>query len=409
MLSKPAPILSVRAWRRRVIVVVLAAGFAAGFAAGVVRARPAVTLVEACRDAARDAASEARAQLQVAGVCYLAFVASRDPATGARAARALAGTAGSRRLVDQIANDIGDSAAGADAWLAAGRARRVDDDAASAVLAYRRGLAHRAAGDLTSKIRDANGLLIAYQNLGDYQNALLEASSVYELSSRGASARERRMTLLNIAILLVGLGNLDTTKRLLDEAAAITTSRDATYVDLQELLGIVEHGRGHPRAARRALHAARDAARQHGRDGWTIYLNLLSLALDQDDVAAATELVARAPATLSSANDRAIMAYYEALLLVAQRRFRDAAQTSERARVRSPTGWSCCWAAAPPARRTATSLRPWRRRSSPRARTRWWRRCGRSKTRSRVASRTSSTRSAAPTIRSGRWRAPSAS
>src|ERR1041384_7375512 len=73
-------------------------------------------------------AADAR-QADTADLCLPVYELTRDPAAGARAARALQSRDGALPIVEWIANAIGDSAAGADAWLATavGRVSNHDD------------------------------------------------------------------------------------------------------------------------------------------------------------------------------------------------------------------------------------------------------------------------------------------
>ncbi len=338
MLSNPAAILSLRTWRRRAIVTAVAVGVALGVRQ-VRDAPPARTLVEACR--AQSEAEQAAGRAPPWAPCLAAFVGSGDPATGARAARGLAGHADMRWVVEWIADRIGDSDAGADAWLAAGRVRRSHDDLAGAVAAYQRALRHRATDNLAGRLRDENGLLIAYQLLGDHERALLAAARAYALAAGMPATRERRVTLVSVARLLLEVGNLETTRRLLEEANAITPTTDPIHAAVQELLGLVEQRRGHPRAARRALLAARDAQRAHGQPEWPVYLNLLDLALEQGDLAEVDALARHAPPAMQGEQDRAIDAYYQAQIRIAQGRFREAAQIVVQAQAQASSAGRC--------------------------------------------------------------------
>jgi tetratricopeptide (TPR) repeat protein len=194
MMNRTALVPPNRLPRRRelAITVTLAAGFAAAATCG--HRQP--TLASACR-----AASEG-SQPQTAALCLASFVLTNDPATGALAARALEAQGGAEDIIERLAAAIGDSNAGADAWLAAGNARKAHDPA-RAVIAYRRALDHRAPDNVSGRIRDTIGLLLAFAEQGDYQNATQKAADAYELASRATSDQDRGLALLDIALLLI--------------------------------------------------------------------------------------------------------------------------------------------------------------------------------------------------------------
>lgn len=332
MMNRTALVPPNRLPRRRelAITVTLAAGFAAAATCG--HRQP--TLASACR-----AASEG-SQPQTAALCLASFVLTNDPATGALAARALEAQGGAEDIIERLAAAIGDSNAGADAWLAAGNARKAHDPA-RAVIAYRRALDHRAPDNVSGRIRDTIGLLLAFAEQGDYQNATQKAADAYELASRATSDQDRGLALLDIALLLIEIGDLETTARLVDEAEHVVAPASAFYPYLRQLHGLIEQRRGHPALARQALREARsDALQRHNEAlGWDVYVNLLDLALEQGDVREARALLTGGPAVPDRAADRAARAYYQARLLVQDGKFAAAVQVAGEALGRDPAEW----------------------------------------------------------------------
>ncbi|MEO7733158.1 MAG: hypothetical protein ABIY55_19500, partial [Kofleriaceae bacterium] len=200
MLNNPAAVRSLRVWRRLAIVTAMA--LCSGFVMTAVRTwQGRATLVEQCRLDALKQGTDAGAQLRIGGICLAAFAWSHDPASGARAARALAKASGHRRLVEWLASAIGDSAAGADAWLAEGWSRMDRSDAKGAEAAFQRALAHRVPSDIAGRIHDTNSLIAAYRELGELSLAARAAAAAYTLSATATRA-DRSLTLINVAVLL---------------------------------------------------------------------------------------------------------------------------------------------------------------------------------------------------------------
>jgi hypothetical protein len=108
-------------------------------------ARPGL---EECRQAARARRADAPA------LCVPLYVTTHDPVAGAYAARSLASTGGPTREIEAIARAVGDQPGGAEAWNALGDDRRVANDDAAAIAAYKRALEHRAPDDLRDSRHD---------------------------------------------------------------------------------------------------------------------------------------------------------------------------------------------------------------------------------------------------------------
>jgi|GEM_PF-2612638 len=341
MLNNPAAVRSLRAWRRLVVAtaMVLCTGLAAGALQALRTWQGAATLVEQCRVEALKPPAGSSAQLRLGGICLAAFAWSHDAATGARAARALARASGHAWLVEWLASDIGDSAEGADAWLAAGVSRLQGDEVQEGVVALQRAQAHRAATDIGGRLHDATSLMIAYRDLGDLQRAAHFGADAYTLATAVTKA-DRSTTLVNLAELLRRLGSLEVTRRLLAEAAEITGPDDRGYTLLQQLQGLVEQALHHPHMARNAFLAARASAARAGSSEWAIHLDMLDLAIEQGELDEAVALSAHSPPIPDDAWARAAAAYYTAQLEVARGRFDAAARRSEQALLQAPPDWA---------------------------------------------------------------------
>src|SRR3954468_6335486 len=126
------------------------------------RSAESPTLAERCQQAARAGLPDA------AELCLPVYELTGDPVAGARAARAMQSRDGALPIIEWIANAIGDRAAGADAWLAAGVSRGVAGNERGALAAYERAAAMRSAGDALGQLHDAVGLLYHYNRQSDY-------------------------------------------------------------------------------------------------------------------------------------------------------------------------------------------------------------------------------------------------
>ncbi|HEX3757931.1 MAG TPA: hypothetical protein VHW23_04475, partial [Kofleriaceae bacterium] len=280
------------------------------------------TLAERCRRAL-DARLPDAAEL-----CLPVYELTADPAAGARAARAMQSRDGALPLIEWIANAIGDQAAGADAWLAAGASRLAVDDARGALAAYERAVAVRAAGDTLGQLRDAAGLLYYYMAQSDFHAAVGQAAIAYDLLPLVAHPADRISAYINIASLLTRIGNLSTTADVLDEARRIVPVTDRYYANIRQLDAMVERGRDHPALERLALLEAHALAIRDGNRVLESYtrFDLIDLAIRDGDLDGAAAWL-----RLPFPPDEAVAeAYYRGLLAVARREPREAVQLVER-------------------------------------------------------------------------------
>jgi tetratricopeptide (TPR) repeat protein len=215
------------------------------------------TLAERCQQAA-----EARLP-DAAELCLPVYELTGDPAAGARAARALQSRDGALPIVEWIANAIGDRPGGADAWLALGVSRGAAGDSIGALAAYEQAAAVRRVRDTPGQLRDAVGLLYYHLNRTDYRAAVWQAAIAYDLAQLVDPA-ERITAYINIASLLLALGNVSTTADILDQARRIVPVTSRYYAHIRQLDASVERGRDHPALHRLALLEAHALAIRDG-------------------------------------------------------------------------------------------------------------------------------------------------
>lgn len=289
-----------------------------------------------CRDAAeakRDAAVE---------LCLAHYELTRDPASGARAARALQSRRGALPVIEWIASAIGDSAAGADAWLAAGVSRGAAGDVAGSLAAYERAVAMRAASDAAGQLRDAIGLLYHYLGRSDPRAAARQAALAYDLVSLVDRPADRAAAYINIATLLEHLGNLSVTAQILDEARCDIPVTSPHYAELRQLDGLVEGEREHPELERLAFGEANAFAIRDGNRAleWRTRFNLVDLAIRERAFAEADGLLAvQAREAGAAPDDRAVVAYYRGLLELARGNPGGAVRVVERALTSASPIW----------------------------------------------------------------------
>ncbi len=222
------------------------------------RSASSPTLAERCEQAA------AARLPDTAELCLPVYELTGDPAAGARAARALQSRDGALPMVEWIANAIGDRAAGADAWLAAGVSRDLAGDDRGALAAYERAAAMRSAGDTLGQLHDAAGLLYHHINQNDYRAAVWQAAVAYDLVHLVDRQAERITAYINIASLLLDIGNVSTTADILDEARGTVPVTSRYYAHIRQLDALVERGRDHPALHRLALLEAHALAIRDG-------------------------------------------------------------------------------------------------------------------------------------------------
>jgi tetratricopeptide (TPR) repeat protein len=286
-------------------------------------------------------AAEARQDTAI-GLCLADYGLTRDAAAGARAARALQSRPGALPVIEWLASAIGDSAAGADAWLAAGVGRGVAGDVPGALAAYERAVAMRGARDALGQLRDAVGLLYHYLGESDYRAAAGQATLAYDLASLVDRPADRAAAYINIATMMLNIGNLSTTAQVLDEARCLVPVTSPQYARLRQLDGLTERGLGHPAQARLALAEANAfAIRDRNRDlEWETRFNIIDLAIREgalDD--AAGQLAAQARTAGTGRDDRAVLAYFRGLLELARGNPGAAVQLVERALPDARDSW----------------------------------------------------------------------
>jgi len=149
-----------------------------------------------------------------AELCLPAYELTRDPALGARAARSLQDRAGAGPSVEWIASAIGDTAAGADAWLAAGATRIDRQDLPGALAAFERAVAMRGPSDTRGQLLDAGWLIYFHLIRSDYQAAAAQAVIAHGLVRLVEAREDRAAAYINIASLLIRIGNLPATEEI---------------------------------------------------------------------------------------------------------------------------------------------------------------------------------------------------
>lgn len=296
----------------------------------------APTLAERCQRAAESRLPDA------AELCLPVYELTRDPAAGARAARALQNRDGARPIVEWIAGSIGDSAAGADAWLATAVSRVSDLDLPGTLAAYERAVAMRATGDTLGQLHDAVGLIHYHLIQSEYQRAAEQAVIAHGLVRLVASRDDRAVAYINIASFLTRIGNLSTTEEILEEARSSIPVTSRYYAWLRQLDAFVERGHDH----REMETLARDEAHALAmRDGdrvleWNTRFNLIEAAIRNGALSDAEAWLNYQPLSPDApGNDRAVVAYYRALLAFARGDDRTAAELSERVLPVAPDNW----------------------------------------------------------------------
>jgi tetratricopeptide (TPR) repeat protein len=295
---------------------------------------------DAGADACRVAADARRAD--TADLCLQRFLRTLDPATGARAARALQSRDDKRAIVEWIAGMIGDAPAGADAWLALGVSRRAAGDFPGSLAAFERAQAHRAPSDTLGRLHDAVGRIYYHEYQAEYQAAFRAAVDAYELVGRVCGPDDRATAYLNIASLLSDVGNVAMTAEVLDQARAAMPVTSRNYGYLRKLDAVVEDARGNPARAQRAQLEARAFAIRDGNAGleFDVRMNLIAAALGAGELDDAAALLAFEPlATDALPNDRAVDAYHRGQLALARGNPAAAAHEIERVLPAAPESW----------------------------------------------------------------------
>lgn len=293
------------------------------------------TLAERCRQAALARLPDA------AELCLPAYELTGDPALGGRAARSLQNRAGAEPLVEWIASAIGDSAAGADAWLAAAIERVNRRDMRGALAAYERAVAMRGARDAAGQLRDAVGLIFYHRRQGEYQAAIDQAVIAYGLIGSVDSREDRAAAYINIATVLVQVGNLSTTEEILDEARPLIPVTSRQYALLRQLDAFVERGRDHREMETIAIDEAHALAIRDGDRGleWNTRFNLIDAAIRNGALRDAEAWLALPLPPDASRNDRATVAHHRALLAEARGDHAAAAALIERVLPDAPDSW----------------------------------------------------------------------
>ena len=308
---------------------------------------PPATACEAPEAAGLDAADPcvvaARARRgDAAELCLWRYVATLDPASGARAARAMQSRDGKLPVIEWLAGMIGDRPAGADAWLAAGVSRRLAGDFRGALAAFRRAVAHRGPTDTLGKLHDAVGLLNYHVDQADYQAATAQAATAYGLVNRVCGQDDKAVAYLNIAFLLDEVGSLAMLAQVLDQTRPVISPMSRYYGYLRQLDGRVEEALDHPAKAERARLDARALAIRDGDRSleFNARMNLIEAALRSGALDDAAALLAfDPPGRAALPNDRAIDAYYRGMLATARGDHRGAAQLVEHALPDAPPAW----------------------------------------------------------------------
>jgi tetratricopeptide (TPR) repeat protein len=293
------------------------------------------TLAERCRHAAAARLPDATE------LCLPAYELTRDPALGGHAARSLQNRAGARPIIEWIASSIGDSAAGADAWIAAAAARGAARDRLGALAAYERAVAMRGASDTRGQLLDAVSLIFFHLRQSDYQAATAQAVIAHGLVRLVESREDRAAAYVNIASLLMRIGNLSATEEILDEAHAVIPVTSRHYAELRQLDAAVERGHDHREMETLALDEAHALAVRDGDRAleWNTRFNLIEAAIRNGalrDAAAWLDLPLPPDA---SGNDRAVVAYYRALLAFTRGNDDAAAELVERVLPDAPDSW----------------------------------------------------------------------
>jgi tetratricopeptide (TPR) repeat protein len=266
---------------------------------------------------------------------------THDAATGARAARALQRRSRALPIIEWIANAIGDRAEGADAWLATGLARYRRGDA-RALEALQRAVAHRASSDMLGRLGDAAGLLYYHHHRTEHQQAVAQAAIAYELVDRVCRSDVRANAYLNIAALLIDLGNTAMTEEVLDRARPLVPPTSRNHAYLRKFDAQIDKARDRPARARAVLREARAFAIRDGDDAaeFNVRMDLINVALRDRAFDEAAELLdASSLAADASANDRAVDAYNRGRLALGRGNARRAVALVEGALPTAPEAW----------------------------------------------------------------------
>jgi tetratricopeptide (TPR) repeat protein len=302
----------------------------------------------ACQSAAAPTLAERCARAvdarrpDAADLCLPAYELTGDPATGGRAARALQAREGALPIVEWIANAVGDSAAGADAWLAAGVSRGIAGDTRGALAAYERAVAMRGAGDTLGQLRDAVGLIYYYLGESDFHAATRQAVIAHDLLSLVGPGEDRAAAYINIATLLITIGNLSVTEQILEEARCVIPVTSPQYARLRQIDAFVELGHERTASQRLALLEAHALALRDGNTAleWNTRFNLIDVAIRDGMLGDAAALLdPRSLPAHMSPQDRAVVAYYQALLAIARGDHAAAVQLIEGALPDASAGW----------------------------------------------------------------------
>jgi tetratricopeptide (TPR) repeat protein len=293
------------------------------------------TLAERCRQAA-----EARLP-DAAELCLPAYELTRDPALGSRAARSVQGRAGFRPIIEWIASSIGDSAAGADAWIAAAVARSNGGDLKGALAAYERAVAMRGARDTRGQLLDASALIFFHLRQSDYQAAAAQAVIAHGLVRLVEAREDRAAAYINIATLLMRIGDLSATEDILEEARSVIPVISRHYAELRQLDAAVEGGHDHREMETLALDEAHALAIRDGDRALelNIRFNLIEAAVRNGAWRDAEVWLSLPLPPDASARDRAAVAYHRALLAFARGDAGAAAELVERVLPEAPDSW----------------------------------------------------------------------
>lgn len=294
------------------------------------------TLAERCERAA------AARRPDAAELCLPAYELTGDPSIGGRAARALQGREGALPIVEWIANAVGDSAAGADAWLAAGVSRGIAGDTKGALAAYERAVAMRGAGDTLGQLRDAVGLIYYYLGETDFHAGIRQAVIAHDLLNLVGPGEDQAAAYINIASLLIAIGNLSVTEQILDEARCVIPVTSPQYARLRQLDAFVELGHERTASQRLSLLEAHALALRDGNTvlEWNTRFNLIDVAIrDRMLGDAAALLDPRSLPSDMAPQDRAVVAYYRGLLAIARGDHAAAVQLIEGALPDAPASW----------------------------------------------------------------------
>ncbi|HEX8107898.1 MAG TPA: CHAT domain-containing protein [Kofleriaceae bacterium] len=276
-----------------------------------------------------------------AELCLPAYELTRDPTLGSHAARSLQRRPGAEPIIAWIANAIGDSPAGADAWFALALAREYHHDARGALTALERAVAMRGARDAAGQLRDANGLIFHHLRASEYQEAIDQAVIAHGLIGAVESREDRAGAYINIATTLVTLGNLSTTEEILDEARPLIPATSRLYARLRQLDAFVERGRGHREMETIALDEAHAIAIRDGDrvEEWNTRFNLIDAAIRNGALRDAEAWLALPVPPDASRYDRATVAHRRALLASARGDHAAAADLIERVLPDAPDSW----------------------------------------------------------------------